>query len=328
MSTEPTTSETSASGKPSWWSQSSEDGRATARPNHDTRPLRTVRRTAAIEIRSTEEIQRMTEAGRVAATALHAATTACVAGTSTASLDCVIAGVIAANRAEAAFVGYGKNDVRQAFPASSCISVNEEVVHGIPGPRVLVNGDVVKIDCGVRYREWCADAAVTVCVGRVSPEIRAMVDHTKAMLDEAVDLVQPGVRWSTIAERLQNMAIEGRYGVVTDLMGHGIGRTLHEWPEAPNSVSRSLLERRDFTLLPGMTIAIEPMLTLSDGSASVRDRDGHLMGIATRLQADGWTVVTASGLPSAHFEHTIVVTRTGAQVLTALPVLATSQGSN
>ena len=206
--------------------------------------------------------------------------------------------------------------------------MNDEVVHGIPSSRVILDGDVVKIDCGVRYREWCADAAVTVCVGNVSPEIRAMVAHTQAMLQEAIDLVQPGVRWSTIAERLQNMAIEAKFGVVTDLMGHGIGRTLHEWPEAPNSVSRSLLERRDFTLLPGMTIAIEPMLTMNDGSVCATDRDGHLLGVATRILADNWTVVTASGLASAHFEHTIVVTNTGARVLTAVPVNAILEGSN
>ena len=217
--------------KPAWWSKLVA-GTVAVRPNDDARNLRPTRR-AATETRSAQEIQHMAEAGRIAAIALHAATVACVAGTSTASLDCVIAGVIAANRAEAAFVGYGKSDTREAFPASSCISVNDEVVHGIPSSRVIRDGDVVKIDCGVRFREWCADAAVTVCVGNVSPEIRAMVAHTQAMLQEAIDLVQPGVRWSTIAERLQNMAIESKFGVVTDLMGHGIGRTLHEWPEAP-----------------------------------------------------------------------------------------------
>ena len=312
--------------KPAWWSKLVA-GTVAVRPNDDARDLRPTRR-ATSETRTAQEIQHMAEAGRIAAMALHAATVACVAGTSTASLDCVIAGVIAANRAEAAFVGYGKSDTREAFPASSCISVNDEVVHGIPSSRVIRDGDVVKIDCGVRYREWCADAAVTVCVGNVSPEIRAMVAHTQAMLQEAIDLVQPGVRWSTIAERLQNMAIEAKFGVVTDLMGHGIGRTLHEWPEAPNSVSRSLLERRDFTLLPGMTIAIEPMLTMNDGSVSATDRDGHLLGVATRILADNWTVVTASGLASAHFEHTIVVTNTGARVLTAVPANAILEGSN
>ncbi len=313
--------------KPAWWSKLVA-GTVAVRPNDDARDLRPTRRAVASEIRSEQEIQHMAEAGHIAALALHAATVACVVGTSTASLDCVIAGVIAAHRAEAAFIGYGKSDTREPFPASSCISVNNEVVHGIPSSRVIRDGDVVKIDCGVRFREWCADAAVTVCVGNVSPEIRAMVAHTQAMLQEAIDLVQPGVRWSTIAQRLQDMAIEAKFGVVTDLMGHGIGRTLHEWPEAPNSVSRSLLERRDFTLLPGMTIAIEPMLTMNDGSVSATDRDGHVLGVATRILPDNWTVVTANGLVSAHFEHTIVVTKTGARVLTVVPVSAILEGSN
>jgi methionyl aminopeptidase len=296
------------------WRDEPRESDLAARAVGGARPLQ---RTAGGGVRSDDELRLMAEAGRVAAAALRAGARACVAGATTADIDAAVASVIAACRCEPAFIGYGRTESRAAFPASACVSVNDEVVHGIPGSRVLRDGDVVKIDCGVRHREWCADTAVTVGVGDVSPEIRAMIERTRAMLDEAIDLVQPGIRWSTIAERLQTMAIEGGYGVVTDLMGHGIGRTLHEWPEAPNSVSRSLLERRDFTLRPGMTIAIEPMLTLGDGTAAARDRDGHLMGVATRVREDGWTIVTASGMPSAHFEHTIAVTETGARVLTA-----------
>jgi methionyl aminopeptidase len=114
------------------------------------------------------------------------------------------------------------------------------------------------------------------------------------------------------------MALEGGYGLLTELIGHGIGRQLHEWPEAPNSLSTSLLQRRDFTLLPGMTLAIEPMLAMVDGASVQRDADGHPLGVATRVAADGWTVEALSGLPSAHFEHTIAVTSSGARVLTRL----------
>ena len=199
------------------------------------------------------------------------------------------------------------------------MSVNEQVVHGIPGERRLLEGDVVKIDCGVRCRGWCADAAVTVAVGRVSDDSLAMIARARAMLDEAVAMVAPGRRWSQIAERLQCMALEGGYGLLTELIGHGIGRRLHEWPEAPNSLSRSLLTHRDFTLLPGMTLAIEPMVAMLGGTPVRRDEDGHPMGVATRVAADGWTVEALNGLPSAHFEHTIAVTRDGARVLTRLP---------
>ena len=112
------------------------------------------------------------------------------------------------------------------------------------------------------------------------------------------------------------MALEGGFGLLTELIGHGIGRELHEWPEAPNSLSRSLLQRRDFTLLPGMTLAVEPMLALLGGQPVRRDQDGHPRGIDTRVAADGWTVVAANGQPSAHFEHTLAITATGCRVLT------------
>jgi methionyl aminopeptidase len=159
---------------------------------------------------------------------------------------------------------------------------------------------------------------VTVAVGQVSAANAAMIARASAMLDEAVSMVAPGRRWSQIAERLQCMALEGGYGLLTELIGHGIGRQLHEWPEAPNSLSTSLLQRRDFTLLPGMTLAIEPMLAMVDGASVQRDADGHPLGVATRVAADGWTVEALSGLPSAHFEHTIAVTSSGARVLTRL----------
>ena len=302
----------------SWWVRL--DGgaaeRLSGRPVHDE--VRRPRRSMA-EIRTPAEIELMTEAGRVAALALRAASAACVPGATTAAVDGAAAGVIAAERCEPAFLGLRASPEAPAFPAATCVSVNEQVVHGVPGERRLVDGDVVKIDCGVRHRGWCADAAVTVLVGHAADDRVAMVARARAMLDEAVAMVAPGRRWSQIAERLQCMALEGGYGLLTELIGHGIGRRLHEWPEAPNSLSRSLLTRRDFTLLPGMTIAIEPMLALLDGAPVRRDADGHPMGVATRLAADGWTVEAVSGLPSAHFEHTIAVTREGARVLTRLP---------
>jgi methionyl aminopeptidase len=303
----------------SWWVRL--DGgaaeRLSGRPVQDEarRPRR-----AVAEIRTAAEIEFMAEAGRVAALALRAASAACVPGATTAAVDGAAAGVIAAERCEPAFLGLRASPEAAAFPAATCVSVNEQVVHGVPGERRLQCGDVVKIDCGVRHRGWCADAAVTVAVGTASEANLAMIGRARAMLDEAVAMIRPGRRWSEIAERLQVMALEGGFGLLTDLIGHGIGRQLHEWPEAPNSLSRSLLQRRDFTLLPGMTLAIEPMLAMVGDQPVRRDQDGHPMGVATRLAADGWTVEALSGLPSAHFEHTIAVNGHGATVLTRLPV--------
>jgi methionyl aminopeptidase len=296
----------------SWWVRlDSGTDRLGGRDMQPRRPRRPV-----AELRTAAELECMAEAGRVAALALRAATAACVPGATTASVDGAAAGVIAAERSEPAFLGLRTMPDGPAFPAATCVSVNEEVVHGIPGERRLAEGDVVKIDCGVRHRGWCADAAVTVAVGQASPERAAMIARAAAMLDEAVAMVRPGRKWSEIAQRLQVMALEGGFGLLTELIGHGIGRELHEWPEAPNSLSRSLLQRRDFTLLPGMTLAVEPMLALLGGQPVRRDQDGHPMGIDTRVAADGWTVVAANGQPSAHFEHTLAVTAAGCRVLT------------
>jgi len=303
----------------SWWVRL--DGSATERlggtVSDQRRTPRTPHRTSA-EIRSAAELDLMAEAGRVVATALRAASTACVVGATTGSVDSAAAGVIAAERCEPAFLGFKISATAAAFPAATCVSVNEQVVHGVPGERRLEEGDIVKIDCGVRHRGWFADAAVTVAVGCASDEALAMIARTRAMLDEAVNMVVPGRRWSQIAERLQCMALEGGYGLLTELIGHGIGRQLHEWPEAPNSLSSSLLHRRDFTLVPGMTLAIEPMLAMVGGATVQRDQEGHPLGVATRIAADGWTVEALSGLPSAHFEHTVAVTHQGARVLTRL----------
>jgi methionyl aminopeptidase len=302
----------------SWWVRLDTGAaeRLSGRPA-DQRGPRAPRRSA--DIRNEAEIEFMAEAGRVAALALRAAAAACVPGATTAAVDGAAGGVIAAERCEPAFLGLRATPEAPAFPAATCVSVNEQVVHGIPGERRLLEGDIVKIDCGVRCRGWCADAAVTVAVGRVSDDSLAMIARARAMLDEAVAMVAPGHRWSQIAERLQCMALEGGYGLLTELIGHGIGRRLHEWPEAPNSLSRTLLTHRDFTLLPGMTLAIEPMVAMLGGTPVRRDEDGHPMGVATRVAADGWTVEALNGLPSAHFEHTIAVTRYGVRVLTRLP---------
>ena len=142
-----------------------------------------------------------------------------------------------------------------------------------------------------------------------------MIEAAEELLEDAIAMIRPGRPWSEIAAAMQGRAISGGYGLVVDYMGHGIGRDLHEPPEAPNTTSRRLCEHDNFTLLPGMVLAIEPMLVLGAGGGDL-DADGHPAGVHTITRPDGWTVATASGRPTCHIEHTVAVTRTGARVLT------------
>lgn len=251
----------------------------------------------------------MRVAGALLRGAIDAAATVCVVGATTAEVNAAAERVIrdaaaggGHSEVRALFLGYGSDGGGAGFPAVACISINDEVVHGIPGRRRIKPGDLVKIDCGVSVDGWCADAAVTVPVEPVSSDRQALVATTRRVLDEAIALVQPGRRWSVIAARMQRIAEDSGLAAVREYVGHGIGRRLHEAPEVPGFVDADRMDR-DFTLRPGMTLAIEPMLVM--GSPD------------TVEQSDGWTVVTADGLPSAHFEHTVAVTRDGADVLTA-----------
>jgi len=265
-----------------------------------------------VSLKTPGEIELMHSAGQVVRAALRAAAAASVPGATTASVDAAAAGVIAAFRAEPLFLNHRIEPDGAGFPASTCISVNEEIVHGVPGERRLVTGDLVTIDCGVRLRGWCADAAVTVPVGPIEmldSGRRRMLEDAESILDEAISAMAPGVAWRSIAERLEERARAQGYGIVTAYMGHGIGRDLHEAPPVPNAILPEWRERDDFTLLPGMTLAIEPMLVL--GGAD--DSEG---GVGTRTLGDGWTVVVADGRPACHIEHTVAVTRSGVRVLT------------
>jgi len=254
----------------------------------------------------------MHSAGQVVRAALRAAATACVPGATTASVDAAAAGVIEAFRAEPLFLNHRIDTDSSPFPATTCISVNDEIVHGVPGPRCLLPGDIVSIDCGVRLRGWCADAATTVAVGpieSIAPERRAMIEDAERLLDEAIGAMAPGVAWSSIADRLERGARSHGYGIVTAYMGHGIGRDLHEAPPAPNVILPEWRERDDFTLVPGMTLAVEPMLVLGGD-------DDRTEGVRTRTLADGWTVAVADGRLACHVEHTVAITHSGVRVLT------------
>lgn len=189
----------------------------------------------------------------------------------------------------------------RGFPKSICTSVNEEVVHGIPGQRRLKNGDIISIDVGVGYRKYVADAAVTIPIGPVSSEARQLIDVCEKSLHLAIKVIKPNKKLSLISKTIQDYVEGNGYSVVRNYTGHGIGRCMHEDPQVPNFVSKALLEA-DEVLAQGMTIAIEPMICLGRCD--------------TEVLSNKWTVVTKDRKLSAHFEHTIVVTDDNADILT------------
>ena len=254
----------------------------------------------AVAIRSKSEIERIRAAGRIVGNVLQKIKEQAAAGMTTADLARISDDMIEASGGTALFRGV-PNPGSFDFPSSICASVNEELVHGIPGSKKLRDGDIVSIDCGVKLKGYCGDAATTVLIGKVAPEVERLVKVTAEVLEIAINNVKPGVLWSEIAGKMQAHAEQAGYGVVREYVGHGIGRKMHEDPKLPNFVSRELLNN-DLLLRPGMVLAIEPMVNL--GTARVR------------TLGDGWTVVTVDGKCSAHIEHTIAVTENGSDVLT------------
>jgi len=202
---------------------------------------------------------------------------------------------------------------RVPFPAVTCISVNEEVVHGIPGPRKLVEGDIVSIDTGCKWKGWCGDAAVSHPIGKVAPEVQRLLDVTRGVLELAIDLMGKRSMWSQVAAEMEAYVRDNGFAVVEAFVGHGIGRQMHEDPQVPNFVSDQLRRSGDFRLEPGLVIAVEPMVNM--GTKRVRTLKDH------------WTQVTVDGRPSAHFEHTIALTDSGPYVLTAGPDQSEQAGS-
>lgn len=281
---------------------------------------RAVRPSRSISLRSAAEIDSIRAAGALAAAALDAARAACVAGAMTSDIDAAAERTIRQGGGEPLFLGYRGSasrpdgSQRPPYPASTCISINEELVHGVPGMRMVRSGDLVAIDVGVRLDGWCADTATTVAIDRVSADRLAMLECGELMLAHAVAAIIPGRRWSRIAAELEAIAERGGYAIAADFVGHGIGRALHEAPQVPCTLTKAFLDHHDFTLRPGMVLAIEPMLVLE--SPRRIGADAHLVNPACRLASDGWTVTVDSGAPSCHVEHTVVVTRDGAEVLT------------
>lgn len=289
--------------------------------HHRTDSYPAAPRPGEIILKSPDEIDALRRAGRVAALALDAAVHACAPGVTTAELNRVASKELLRHGATPLFRGY-KQGRSPAYPADSCISVNEEVVHGVPGSRRLAPGDVVSIDLGIKLDGWCADAATTFVLPLEHPEwcdaatrerferVSRMVGHTRELLVLAVERLRPGARWSEIARELERRAIELGYAIVTEYVGHGIGRELHEPPRVP--AYRTGFTGEDFVVQPGMVLAVEPMLALSSREPSA---DGFRKA-RVRLLADGWTVVTADGAPACHEEHMVAITEEGATILT------------
>lgn len=245
-----------------------------------------------IHIRNRREIDLIRKSCEIVLEALDVAEEMIEPGIETRAIDDAIESLIRSRGARPAFKGY------RGFPASSCISVEEEVVHGIPGKRRLKEGEIVSIDIGVEFEGFFGDSAKTFAVGAISPEKKRLMAVTLRALNEGVKRVIPGERLGSVSHTIQTIVEGANYSVVRELVGHGIGTKLHEDPQIPNYGKPKSGPR----LRPGMVLAIEPMVNMG--------------GFEVQTLLDNWTVVTADGLPSAHFEHTVAVTEEGHEILT------------
>jgi methionyl aminopeptidase len=245
--------------------------------------------------KSPEEIDKMRKAGRIVAATIERTVAAVRSGMTTAALDAVSEATILEHGATPSFKGY------RGFPASLCVSVNEQVVHGIPGKRVLAEGDLLSLDFGAIWEGYHADAAVSLFVGGEAPssEAEKLVRVTEEGLQAGIGQIRAGGRLTDISHAVQQVVEGAGFSLVREYTGHGIGRSLHEDPQVFNYGGPG----RGPELRPGLVLCVEPMATLGDWP--------------TRVLADGWTVVTDDGSLSAHFEHTIAITEAGPEVLTA-----------
>lgn len=246
-----------------------------------------------INIKSNKELTLLRKAGLITGNALVAAGEAIHAGMTTKELDTVIRKYITSHGAKPSFLGYG------GFPGSACISVNDEVIHGIPGSRKLCDGDIVSVDVGAYIDGYHGDSCKTFAVGNVSKEALDLMKSTEESLYIAIEMAKPGVRLGDIGYAIAKHNEDRGYSVVKEFVGHGVGRELHEDPEVPNYGTQG----HGVRLVAGMVIAIEPMINA--GKPSVK------------VMPDNWTVKTRDGSLSAHFEHTIAITQDGAVILTA-----------
>ncbi len=252
---------------------------------------------AAIKCKTPDELALMREAGRIVAGALQVVRSMAQPGVSTDALDRAAEEFIEKNGAVPAFKGY------RGFPGTLCTSLNDEIVHGIPGDTKLREGDLLKVDCGAVWKGYYGDAAITVPIGQVSKTAAKLLAVTRNSLYAGIAAAHAGARVSDIARAIEQEVVQHGFSVVTEYSGHGIGRQLWEEPKVPNFVTKRAGSRSDPQLEAGTTLAIEPMVNVGDWR--------------TRQLGDGWTVVTRDGSLSAHFEHTIAIEHGGAAVLTA-----------
>lgn len=247
----------------------------------------------SITIKSKTDLEKMRIAGRIAGRAVQIAGQSLKAGMTTKDVDKIVHAYITGQGAVPSFLGYG------GFPGSACVSVNEEVIHGIPSSRKLKNGDIVSIDVGAYINGFHGDTCATFPVGTISPEAQQLLDVTKASLYEGIAKAVVGARLCEVSGAVEQYCRSRGYGIVKEYCGHGIGRNLHESPEVPNFVQGG---QKGVRLQAGMCICIEPMI--------------NAKGDAIRVCRDGWTVRTKSGSLSAHFEHAIAITQDGPVILT------------
>ncbi|MCD6555071.1 MAG: type I methionyl aminopeptidase [Chloroflexi bacterium] len=247
-----------------------------------------------ITLKSPSELARMREAGRIVAVVLALLREKIAPGVTTEELNALAEETILKHGAVPSFKGY------RGYPAALCVSVNEEVVHGIPGSRVINEGDLVSMDVGTIYKGFQGDAAITVAVGEVSPAARRLLEVTAGALEAGIAQCRAGQHMGDVSAAIQNYAESRGFSVVREYTGHGIGRKMHEDPQIPNFGEPG----RGALLRPGMTFALEPMVTMGTWR--------------TRVLDNGWTVVTLDGQLSAHFEHTIAVTDDEPEILTRL----------
>jgi len=247
-----------------------------------------------ILLKSETDLIKMRKAGLILAGIMKKVIGSVRAGMSTRDIDNLTRELIRRENAEPAFLGYN------GYPASICVSINEEVVHGIPGERLIEESDIVSLDLGIKFQGFFSDCTETVAVGKVAPRVRKLIDVTRQSLNEGIKAALPGNRLGDIAGAVQGYVEKNGFSVVRQFVGHGIGRSLHEEPEVPNFGRTG----RGTVLEPGMVLAIEPMVNMGTWECVVLD--------------DGWTAVTADKKPSAHFEHTVAICKNGPEILTRL----------
>ena len=247
---------------------------------------------SSIKIKSSEEIEILRQAGKILASVIRELKSSLKSGIKTKDIDVFAEKLMQKYGVSPAFKGY------RGFPACVCVSINEEVVHGIPGERVLKEGDIVSLDVGIIYKNFYSDTAVTVGIGSIEPRLEKLLEVTYAALYKGIEKPLVNNHLSDISHAVQHFVESNNFSVVRDFVGHGIGRSLHEEPEIPNFGP----PQEGPLLKEGMVLAIEPMVNMGAWQ--------------TKIGSDGWTVTTEDGKPSAHFEHTILVTQNGPEILT------------